>query len=537
MFNRTKPLSTSSSLQVKEVFANSEGGVDTLHSSDLYTTHTQAFSQEPLVTAGQRATTHFLSYRVMLGVAAVLTLLGGATFAVSSLTPTKPVVQERELQELLTPPDYATQLKSILNMRMGMHLYRSDTSRASDTVESLFQRLSVDDQEAERFIRNSAPLRKNLLAKSGRPIRVEVDEQNRIVSLKLLWPQGEGNYFELEMYRKNMPNDDQALIDTEPTNSASLFASNSFKGPSSTSSAQIKAKTNPLADSPFNLTLQTHPMHASVRLATGRIQTSLYSATDAAHIPDTVAAQMADLFAGEIDFHRSLQKGDHFTLMYEALDADGEPMGYGKIIGAEFVSNGVTHQAIFFQERGSKEGNYFNLNGQSLKRTYLASPLKYSRITSGYKMRFHPILQTWKAHKGIDYAAPTGTAVHTVGKGVVKSAGWINGLGNVVFVDHGNSQTTVYAHLSEISVRPAQVIEQGQKIGAVGDTGWATGPHLHFEFRINDQYKDPSTIARQSTPIVLSKSALADFNQQASAIRLQLSRNNNDIDDPISLNQ
>jgi murein DD-endopeptidase MepM/ murein hydrolase activator NlpD len=152
-------------------------------------------------------------------------------------------------------------------------------------------------------------------------------------------------------------------------------------------------------------------------------------------------------------------------------------------------------------------------------------------------MRFHPILQTWKAHKGIDYAAPTGTAVHTVGKGVVKSAGWINGLGNVVFVDHGNSQTTVYAHLSEISVRPAQVIEQGQKIGAVGDTGWATGPHLHFEFRINDQYKDPSTIARQSTPIVLSKSALADFNQQASAIRLQLSRNNNDIDDPISLNQ
>jgi len=453
----------------------------------------------------RRAVAYLLSHRLMYGVAAFLLLAGGATFALSNLTASKQSVQERELQELLTPPGYASQLQSVLNWKMGMRLYRSDTSRSSDTVESLFQRLNIDDQEAAKFIRSHSQLRRNLLGKSGRPIRAEVDEQNRVLSLKVLWAQNETNYSELELFRKNT----------------------SIEPESYTTSASAPG---------LELQQQTHPLHVSVRSATALIQTSLFAATDLARVPDSIAAQMADLFAGEIDFHHSIHKGDHFTILYEALDADGEPMGYGKIIAAEFVNNGVAHQAMFFQETGSKEGNYFNLKGQSLKRTYLAAPLKFSRITSGYKMRFHPILQTWKAHKGVDYAAPTGTPVHTVGKGVIRSAGWMNGLGNVVFVDHGNSQTTVYAHLNQINVRTAQSVDQGQVIGTVGETGWATGPHLHFEFRINDQYKDPTTIARQSVPIVLSKTALAEFNQQASAIRNQISRSSTE-DERISLAQ
>ena len=466
---------------------------------------------------------YFSKQGLIYGVASLLLLAGGATFALSNLNPAKPRVQERELRELLTPPDFSSQLQSVLNQRMGMHLYRSETSRASDTVESLFERLSVDDQEAARVIRSNPQLRKNLLGKTGRPVRVEVDEENRILSLKVLWAQSASNYFELEMYRKSIPADVSTTSDKDSSPSLSL---------SSTGLSRAQLHTNP--KTPFELQLQTRPMHASLRVATASIQTSLFAATDAAHVPESIAAQMADLFAGDIDFHKSIQKGDRFTLLYEALDADGEPMGFGKIVGAEFVSNGVAHQAMYFQEDGSKEGGYFNLNGQSLKRTYLASPLRYSRITSGFKMRFHPILQTWKAHQGVDYAAPSGTPVHTVGKGVVKSAGWMNGLGNVVFVDHGNAQITVYAHLSQISVKTAQPIEQGQVIGAVGETGWATGPHLHFEFRINDQYKDPATTARQSLPVVLSNSALAQFKQQASAMRTQLSQSRDRSDEQFS---
>jgi len=441
------------------------------------------------------------SQRLLFGFAALLLLVAGASFALSNLNPTKPVGQAREMLEPLPPSDYAKQLQPSVNWQSAMHLYRSETTRASDTVESLFDRLSIDDQEAERFIRSNAQLRKNLLSKSGRPVRVEVDDQNRVLSLKVLWSQSTTSYYELGLSRKSLT-----------TNASSTNTNTSGAAPSSAT--------------PFELKLQTLPLHATMRVGSARIQSTLFSAADEAHIPDTVAAQLTDLFASEIDFHRHLKKGDEFTVLYEGLDADGEPMGYGKILGAEVVSNGTSHQLMYFKAPSAKEGGYFNLKGQSLKRIYLAAPLRYSRITSGYKMRFHPILQTWKAHQGIDYAAPTGTPVHTVGKGVVRTAGWMNGLGNVVFVDHGNSQTTVYAHLSQISVRAAQSVEQGQVIGAVGETGWATGPHLHFEFRINDHYKDPSTIARQSVPIVLSGAAMAQFKQQANALFTQFSRAN-----------
>ena len=424
--------------------------------------------------------------------------------------------QAREMLEPLPPSDYARQLQPSVSWQSPMHLYRSETTRASDTVESLFDRMSIDDQEAERFIRSNAQLRKNLLSKSGRPVRVEVDEQNRVLSLKVLWSQSTTSYYELGLSRKSLATN---------TNASTTPSTNTSTGAPA-----------PLSATPFELKLQTLPLHSSMRVASAHIQSTLFAAADEAHIPDTVAAQLTDLFASEIDFHRHLKKGDQFTVIYEALDADGEPMGYGKILGAEVISNATAHQLMYYKAPSAKEGGYFNLNGQSLKRIYLAAPLRYSRITSGYKMRFHPILQTWKAHQGIDYAAPTGTPVHTVGKGVVKSAGWMNGLGNVVFVDHGNSQTTVYAHLSQINVKAAQSVEQGQVIGAVGETGWATGPHLHFEFRINDHYKDPSTIARQSVPVVLSGAALAEFKQQANALLTQLSRSNSG-EDQLSLVQ
>ena len=195
------------------------------------------------------------------------------------------------------------------------------------------------------------------------------------------------------------------------------------------------------------------------------------------------------------------------------MEADGEPMRAGRVISAEFVNNGKTHTAVWFKEPSAAKGEYYSLNGQSLRRAYLTSPLAFSRITSVMGMRFHPVHNTWKQHTGVDYGAPTGTAVRTVGDGVVESAGWQGGYGNTVVVRHRNGHSTLYAHLSKIHVRKGQSVTQGQDIGAVGSTGTATGPHLHFEFRVNGVHRDPLTLARQSESRPISTAAKAQFEQ------------------------
>ena len=177
---------------------------------------------------------------------------------------------------------------------------------------------------------------------------------------------------------------------------------------------------------------------------------------------------------------------------------------------------------MWFQEPGTK-GSYYALNGNSMGRAFLSSPVEFSRVSSGFSMRMHPILQRWRAHLGTDFAAPTGTAVRTVADGTVEFAGVQNGFGNVVFVDHGANKVTVYAHLSKINVNPGQRVSQGQNIGAVGSTGWATGPHLHFEFRVNGVHQDPENLADQAGAAPISTASRPAFNQLASAMRTQLS--------------
>jgi len=169
---------------------------------------------------------------------------------------------------------------------------------------------------------------------------------------------------------------------------------------------------------------------------------------------------------------------------------------------------------VWFQEAGRK-GSYFDLTGRSKVRAFLSSPLAFSRVTSGFAMRFHPIHRTWRAHLGVDFGAPTGTPVRTVGEGQVSFSGWQNGYGNVVHVLHSGNRTTVYAHLHRIDVRRGERVEQGQRIGTVGSTGWATGPHLHFEFKMGNQQVDPMKIARESETLQLSPTALAQFRNLA----------------------
>ena len=410
--------------------------------------------------------------RVLAGVAVSLTVMGGGAFAVANLdsgTATTPLQQVVESVNTLSLPTLWTD--------KSLQLFRSDVTRSSDSADSLLTRLGLSDPEAAAYLRNARAARQ-FVGRAGRLVNVEGDAEHRLTRLTARWINDDGENF-TRWVMERTPN---GFSDREETAS----------------------------------------LNVGTRMGNGTIQTSLFAATDEADIPDSVASQMADIFAGDNDFHRALRKGDRFAVVYESFEADGEVLRTGRVISAEFVNNGKTHQAFWFKEAGAKEGGYYNADGISLRRAYLASPLVFSRVTSGFKMRFHPILQTWRAHLGIDYAAPTGTPVRSVGQGIVDVAGSQGGFGNVVMVKHASGQTTVYAHLSRINVKRGQSVMQGQTLGLVGSTGWATGPHLHFEFRVNGQHKDPLTMARQSVAVEISAAAREQFKRHAAIAKVDL---------------
>ena len=226
-----------------------------------------------------------------------------------------------------------------------------------------------------------------------------------------------------------------------------------------------------------------------VTMKSGVIRSSLFAATDAAGIPDSVGMQLADIFAGDVDFYRDLRKGDHFSVVYEEHTFAGAPVRAGRVLAAEFFNNGRTYRAVYYGK------GYYTPDGNNLRKAFLRSPLEFSRVSSGFGMRRHPIAHAWRTHKGIDYAAPIGTRVRAVGNGVVEFAGAKGGYGNVVIVRHHGQYATVYAHLSRIAVKRGARVEQNDTIGAVGQTGWATGPHLHYEFRIAGEARNPFSIA------------------------------------------
>lgn len=228
----------------------------------------------------------------------------------------------------------------------------------------------------------------------------------------------------------------------------------------------------------------------------GAIHTAFFAATDAAGIPYSIASQMVKIFSGEIDFHRDLRRGDRFAVIYEALYHDGKLIKTGRLLAAEFVNQGKVHRAIYFQDSQGREG-YFTPQGRSMKPAFLKSPLPFTRITSGFsKTRYHPILKEWRAHRGIDYAAPAGTPVWAVADGTVAFAGRKGGYGNIVVLKHQKPYSTAYAHLSRFArgIRPGKRVKQGEVIGYVGATGLATGPHLHYEFRVAGVPKNPMAL-------------------------------------------
>jgi murein DD-endopeptidase MepM/ murein hydrolase activator NlpD len=411
-------------------------------------------------------------------IAALLLGGGGGAFAVASLGPDPATMPIREVLEAVQPLPLELQAQSL--EVHGLNLFRSDATRSSDSVESLLARLGVDDAKAAAYLRQDAIFRAHLLGRAGRIVTVEASDSHALTKLSARWAAADddGTFKRL-------------VIERTPANT-------------------------------FATRVETAPLVAATRMGSATVRSSLFAAADEARIPDPVISQLVQIFSGDIDFHRSLHNGDRLSVVYEALEADGEPLRTGRILSVEFVNKGRVHQAVWFEEPGRK-GGYYTLDGKSLDTSYLASPMVFSRVTSGFAMRFHPILHKWKAHLGTDYGAATGTPVRTVGEGVVTFAGEQNGFGNVIVIKHNATDETLYAHLSRIDVRPGQNVKQGQNVGAVGATGWATGPHLHFEFRVNGVHKDPMEIAaRHRDAVPLSATARPQFDRLARSMRSQL---------------
>lgn len=234
----------------------------------------------------------------------------------------------------------------------------------------------------------------------------------------------------------------------------------------------------------------------STLVKSAEIRSSLFEAADSAEIPDSVAIQLADVFGGDIDFYRDLRKGDRFSVVYEMQYLGGRPVRSGRVIAAEFVNKGKAFRAVYYVGANGK-GGYYAPDGQSLRKAFLRAPLEFSRISSRFGMRKHPFLHAWRQHKGVDYAAPLGTRVRATADGVVEFAGRKGGYGNVIILRNSGQYSTVYGHLRgfALGIHRGARVEQGEIIGFVGQTGWATGPHLHYEFRIAGVARNPLAVA------------------------------------------
>jgi murein DD-endopeptidase MepM/ murein hydrolase activator NlpD len=260
------------------------------------------------------------------------------------------------------------------------------------------------------------------------------------------------------------------------------------------------------------------------QVAVGTIESSLFAATDLAGVPDAITAQMAEILGGKIDFVRDLRRGDQFRVIYETRTHRGRPAGSGRVLAVEFVNKGVPFNATWFSADG-QSGGYFDKNGQNLRGTFLRSAIKFSRVSSTFGMRKHPIHKEWRQHSGVDFAAATGTPIMATADGTVDFIGWQNGYGKVIILRHSNNVTTLFAHQSRFAkgLKKGERVSQGEVIGYVGSTGWSTGAHLHYEMRVAGRPVNPLAASLPAAEPLKGPEQVA-FLKQAGALQLKLEK-------------
>ncbi len=359
--------------------------------------------------------------------------------------------------------------------------WRNERVQRGDTVVELLRRLNIEDSSASDFLRTAAEAVSFRKLAVGKEVQAETNAAGGLIALRYLGD-----------------NATQVIIEKQGDGYAT----------------------------------HTLPAQLEKRLfvRTGEIKTNLYAATDAAGMPDAAANQLNMLFSGDIDFHHDLRRGDKFTVVYEMIYSNGALLNVGRIQAAEFINQGRPFRAVYFQ-KDEQHGDYYTPEGNSVLKAFLRSPIEYSRVSSGFtNSRFHPILNKWRSHKGVDFAAPTGTKVKATADGVVASVGRENGYGNVIKLNHQGRYSTVYGHLSRFAkgLRQGQRVVQGEVIGYVGKTGLASGPHLHYEFKVDGQQRNPMRIALPDAKPIDNADKVA-FQSVADDLvaRLNLLRNTN----------
>lgn len=236
--------------------------------------------------------------------------------------------------------------------------------------------------------------------------------------------------------------------------------------------------------------IDSKPVEVRYNFAQGEITTSFWNAGVAAGLTDNQIMHLAGIFGWDIDFAMEIRGGDTFNVVYEERYIDGEFVGYGDIVAAEFVNQGEKFAAIQHED-----GNYYTPEGRSMRKSFLRAPINFKYVSSNFsKARFHPVQKRWKAHRGTDYVAAVGTPVMAAGDGKVIEASYNKYNGNYVFIQHGEKYTTKYLHFKKKAVKKGDIVKQGQTIGYLGSTGLASGPHVHYEFLVDGVHRNPRTV-------------------------------------------
>ncbi|PPD48565.1 MAG: peptidase M23 [Methylotenera sp.] len=394
----------------------------------------------------QRLTERKFKLRWILAISC-LPLFGIYTaFGIAPQTLTTNIATSMVVEEVSLPT-----LDQALNdeANLAEKFWYKDYVRRDDTLQSVLTRLNIRNRDALEFIRSDSVASE--IARSiipGRQVKSETDT--------------DGNLFHFEYQ----------------------ISANQFLTITKTADGYEAHQDERI--------LEIRPV-----LKSAKINSSLFGATDAANIPDHIAIQLADIFESEINFHTDLRRGDRFNVIYEGSYDQGELIKSGEVLAAEFVNNGKVYRAVGFRD-SNNQMQYYTPEGKSIHKSFLRSPLEFSRVSSGFSVaRFHPVLQRIRAHKGVDFAAPTGTRIKASADAVVDFVGTKGGYGNVIILKHDNGISTVYGHLSRFApeLRRGSKVTQGQMIGFVGMSGVATGPHLHYEFLINGKHQDPMKVA------------------------------------------
>ncbi len=408
-----------------------------------------------------------------------------ALVAVTALA-TAPLRHPEEAPTLRTVVDSLTVSWPTLHGESDETFVRAERIQRGETLASLLDRLGATDPDFHKYVASNPLARKLMQLPAGRMVTADIDAAGRVRSLQ---------------YR--------------------------FGSLDPNSAQPARRLTIERNGDGFYVTEEPVPIERQIAMGLAEIQSSLFSAIDAAGIPDGVASQIADILEDKVDFTRDLRRGDRLRVLYEMIrESDSlDPPVVGRVLALEFDNHRTRHEAVWF-DRGGGQGEYFAFDGHSLKRSFLRQPVEFSRISSGFKpARMHPILKYTREHKGVDFAAPIGTKVRSSGDGVIEFIGQQRGYGKVIVVRHRNDITTLYAHLhgfaSDLSTGTR--VAQGEVIGYVGATGMATGPHLHYEFMVNGENVDPMKVAMpSSTP--LDKSEMKRFSTQAETLRLRLAQ-------------